>query len=101
VRLTVALVFTLQGSPSDGWFGADKMKHFFVAAFTQSVAYSALRATSLDHRSSLLGATALSVGSSVAKEMADRRTTGFSARDLAWDAAGIAASTALLDRIQR
>jgi uncharacterized protein YfiM (DUF2279 family) len=100
-RLTFALVLSLQGAPSDGWLGADKIKHFLLAGFVQSTSYSVLRATSLDHRSSLMGATALSAGVAVGKELSDRRSTGFSVRDLAWDAAGIGVSTALLDRIQR
>ena len=101
MKLTVALVLTLQGSPADGWFGADKIKHFLLAGFVQSAGYSVFRATSIDHRSSLVGATALSASISVAKELSDRRSTGFSLRDLAWDAAGIGASTVLIDRIQR
>ena len=101
MKLTLAFVLTLQGNPTDGWFGADKIKHFLLAGFVQSAGYSALRATSIDHRSSLIGATALSAGISVAKELSDRRSTGFSVRDLTWDAAGIGVSTALIDRIQR
>ena len=100
MRLAFVVLLTLEGA-SDSWFGADKIKHFLLAGFIQSAGYSALRATSLDHRSSLLGATAVSAGVSLGKELSDRRTTGFSFPDLAWDAAGIGASTALLDRIQR
>jgi uncharacterized protein YfiM (DUF2279 family) len=96
------LVLALQAQPADGWFSSDKVKHFFLAAFVQSVSYSALRATRLGHQSSLVGASAGSVAVSIGKELADARRTGlFSRRDLVWDAAGIGASTLLLERTAR
>jgi uncharacterized protein YfiM (DUF2279 family) len=103
VKLTFLLVLTLQGQPAaDRWFSPDKIKHFFMAAFVQSVGYSTLRATSLDHRSSLIGASVGSVIFSVGKEISDARRTGlFSGRDLVWDAAGAGASTLLLTRTER
>lgn len=101
MRLAFLLALALQGSPADRWFAPDKLKHFLLAAFVQSVGYSALRATSLGHHSSLVGASAGTALLSVGKELADRRGTGFSTRDLVWDAAGAGASTILLDRIER
>ena len=102
MKLTLLLALTLQGPPGDRWFSADKIKHFFMGAFIQSVTYSGLRATGIDHRSSLLGATAGNLAISVGKEMADARRTGlFSRRDLVWDAAGAGASTLLLTRTER
>ena len=102
MKLTFLLALTLQGQPADRWFSADKIKHFFMAAFVQSVTYSALRATQVEHRSSLIGATAANVVISVGKEVADSRRTGlFSRRDLVWDAAGAGASTLLLIRTER
>ena len=103
MKITFLLVLTLQGQPAaDGWFSPDKIKHFFMAAFVQSVGYSTLRATRLDHRSSLIGASAGTVMFSVGKELSDARRTGlFSTRDLVWDAAGAGASTILLTRTER
>jgi uncharacterized protein YfiM (DUF2279 family) len=99
MKVTLLLLVALQGPPADRWFSPDKVKHFFMAAFVQSVSYSALRATDLGHRSSLIGASATSVAVSIGKEMSDARRTGlFSKRDLVWDAAGIGASTLLLER---
>jgi uncharacterized protein YfiM (DUF2279 family) len=96
------LVLALQARPADRWFSPDKIKHFFMAAFVQSVTYSALRATDLDHRSSLLGASAGNAALSIAKELSDARRTGlFSKRDLVWDAAGMGAATLLLERTAR
>jgi len=94
------VVFALQlAAPRDHWFGADKLKHFFVAAFTQSVAYSALQAARVRHDHALAGAWGVTAAVSVAKEIHDRRTTGlFSVRDLVWDAAGAGVATLLIDR---
>jgi uncharacterized protein YfiM (DUF2279 family) len=102
MKITFLLILALQGQPADRWFSPDKIKHFFMAAFVQSVGYSALRATQLGHRSSLIGASAGSVVVSVGKELSDSRRTGlFSKRDLVWDAAGIGASTLMLERTAR
>ena len=87
--------------PRDRWIGADKVKHFALSFFVQSVAYSAARATGAGHGSSLGLASALTAAVGVGKEVHDRRTTGFSARDLAWDAAGAGAATLLLRRTTR
>lgn len=98
-RLALAMQLA---APRDGWFGADKLKHFFVAAFTQSVTYSALQASRVRHDRALAGAWAVTAAVSVAKELHDKRTTGlFSVRDLVWDAAGAGLATALIDRSVR
>lgn len=87
--------------PGDRVFGADKVKHFALAFFVQSVGYSVTRVTGAGHGSSLGVASGLTAAVSVAKEWRDRRTTGFSARDLVWDAAGAGAATLLLRRTAR
>ena len=96
----LALLFTLhfgdEHSGGDHWLAADKMKHFFMAAFVQSASFSAMRATGMSKSSSLLGATALTAGVSVGKEIHDQRSGGVvSYKDLTWDAAGMAAGAAL------
>jgi putative lipoprotein len=99
VPLALALQLT---KPPDHWFGADKLKHFFVAAFTQTVAYSALQAAKADHGGAMAGAWAVTAAVSVGKELHDRRTTGlFSLRDLVWDAAGAGAAALLLEHSVR
>jgi putative lipoprotein len=86
----------------DRWFGPDKLKHFFISAFVQSVAYSAVSATGAGRQSSLWGATSVTAVYGVAKEIHDRRSRGeFSGRDLVWDAAGAGAMTLLLRRANR
>ena len=89
------------GRPPDRWFGGDKVKHFALAFFVQSVGYSTVRATGAGHGSSLGTATALTAVVGVGKEWHDRRTTGVSVRDLVWDAAGAGAATLLLRRTAR
>ena len=89
-------------APPDHWFGSDKLKHFFMSAFTQSVTYSALQAARVRHDRALAGAWGVTAVISVAKEVHDRRTTGlFSVRDLAWDAAGAGAATVIIHNAVR
>ena len=101
--MITALALALQVVvPRDHWFGADKLKHFFVAAFTQSVTYSALQAVKVKHGDALAAAWVVTAGVSVAKEFHDRRTTGlFSVRDLVWDAAGAGVASLLLSHSVR
>ena len=86
----------------DRWFGADKLKHFFISAFIQSVSYSMLRAADVEHRGSVVGASVATAAVGLGKEIHDRRARAeFSVRDLAWDAAGAGAATLLLERSRR
>lgn len=78
--------------------GADKVKHFFVSAFVQSVSFSALRAAGADHRAAQAGAGAATMAVGVLKELRDRHAGGaFSGADLVWDAAGGLTAAALLN----
>lgn len=87
---------------SDPLFGPDKIKHFFLSAFVQSVSYSILRATNADHQSSLMGASAATGAVGVWKELRDSRSGGtFSVRDLVWDAAGAGTATVFLAHSRR
>jgi len=97
----VALALSLT-APPDNWFGSDKLKHFFIAAFTQTVAYSALQAARVDHDQALVGAWAVTAAVSVGKELRDRRSYGlFSYRDLVWDAAGAGVATLVISKTVR
>ena len=91
--LPVALAMSLT-APPDKWFGSDKLKHLLVAAFTQSVSYSALQVAHVRHDRAVAGAWLVTATVSVAKEVHDRRSYGlFSVRDLVWDAAGAPSTT--------
>jgi uncharacterized protein YfiM (DUF2279 family) len=99
--LGLLLVLQLHGPGDhpggDSWFGADKVKHFFMGAFVQSVSYSAVRAAGAGHNASLMAATGITAGVSVGKELWDAHSGGSpSLRDLTWDAAGAGAATLLL-----
>ena len=82
----------------DAWFGIDKIKHFFVSAFVESVSYSAMQAAHVRHRSAMAGAVGLTLGLGLGREIHDKRTPGniFSTRDLTWDVIGMGAGAALL-----
>lgn len=104
--LRFLLVLQLQGPGDhpggDSWFGADKVKHFFMGAFVQSVAYSAVRATGARHQASLVAATGVTAAVSIGKEWWDARSGGTpSVRDLTWDAAGAASATLVLQHSVR
>lgn len=86
----------------DGWFGADKMKHFFMSAFIQSLTYSSVRAAGASHDGAYLSATAATVGFGVGREIYDGRVKrAFSYKDLVWDGAGLAAGMALVNNARR
>ena len=100
------LVFALhlgQEHPAgDKWFSSDKVKHFFMAAFVQSGSFGALRLAGADRSWSLGGAGLISSGLSIGKEIRDGRSGGkASGKDLVWDAAGIIAASAVLNRTER
>lgn len=104
--LNFLFAFTVQLSAptpaGDAWLAADKLKHFFTAAFVQSVSYSAVRSMGADHRTSLVAASGVTLGAAVGKELWDAAGHGTpSARDLVWDVAGAAAASALLERTVR
>ncbi|GAC1649076.1 MAG: hypothetical protein NVS4B3_05540 [Gemmatimonadaceae bacterium] len=90
------------GLPGDSWFAVDKVKHFFITAFVQSISYSALRSVGTGHGAALGGASAMSAVIGVGKEIHDCRTRGeFGLRDLTWDAVGAGGATFMLVRTRR
>jgi putative lipoprotein len=98
----LALLFALHVGDGpvrrDRWLGADKVKHFMISAFVQSISFSALRSTGANRNASLVGASAISLSVGVGREVYDRYRPGGvpSFKDLAWDAAGALATTVLL-----
>ena len=98
--LAVNVIYAQAAVARDSWFGIDKIKHFFISAFIESVSYSALQAARVERRPALAGAIGVSAAFGVARELHDKRTPGnhFSYRDLTWDAVGIGAGAAMLTR---
>jgi uncharacterized protein YfiM (DUF2279 family) len=91
----LVLVFGLHAG--DRWFGADKVKHFFMSAFVESVTYSALRGAHVRHDQALIAASSFTLGVGIGKEIYDHHSYGhFSVKDLTWDAAGNAAAATAL-----
>ena len=100
------LVLSLNGGAGaradDGWFSADKAKHFLTSAFVQSISYGSLRGLGASHGAALVGASTTTALVGVGKEVYDARSGGDpSVRDLAWDAAGAGAVSLLLTRTAR
>jgi uncharacterized protein YfiM (DUF2279 family) len=98
--LAVNVIYAQTAVTRDSWFGIDKIKHFFISAFIESVSYSALQAARVNHRTALTGAIGVSAALGVARELHDKRTPGnrFSYKDLTWDALGITAGAVTLKR---
>jgi putative lipoprotein len=81
----------------DAWFGIDKLKHFLMSAFIESVSYSALQAVRVSHRSAMGGAIGITLAVGIGRELHDMRVPGnlFSVRDLTFDAIGTGAGAVL------
>jgi putative lipoprotein len=106
LSLAINLFYAQMAAPQphpDPWFGIDKIKHFFISAFIESLSYSGLQATRMKHRSAMAGAIGITIGFGLGREIHDLRTPGniFSVRDLTWDAIGTAAGAALLSHTIR
>jgi uncharacterized protein YfiM (DUF2279 family) len=101
--LVVNLVYAQAVPVHDSWFGADKIKHFFMSVFVESVTYSALQAARVNHRTALGGAIGFTMAIGVAREIHDKRTPGkwFSYQDLTWDAVGATAGAVMLAHTRR
>ena len=103
LSLAVNLVFAQAAVARDSWFGADKIKHFFMSAFVESLAFSAFQAAGANRHTSLAGGIGVSGAIGIAREIHDMRTPGkwFSYRDLTWDAIGIGSAAILLRHTTR
>jgi putative lipoprotein len=87
----------------DSWFAIDKVKHFFMSAFIESVSYSALQAAHANYRPALAGAIGITAAFGLGKEIHDYRNpkNHFSIKDLSWDAIGAGAGVVLLSHTIR
>lgn len=88
--------------PRDSIIGVDKVKHFFIAGFVETMTFASLRAAGANRspaRAAAISATAIV---SVGREIHDRRTKGlFSVRDLLWDTIGASAALLVINKAQR
>ena len=87
---------------ADSVVGIDKLKHFLMAGFVESVAFAGLQAAGANRDASFAGAGATVAVVSLGREFNDRRTKGlFSFGDLLWDAFGAGAALLVLTKVQR
>ena len=94
---SAAVILSLQLSFFDGLLGADKLKHFFLTAFIQSVAYSSAQALGADRDGAMRASIGVAAGAAVGREIYDARVKGrFSVPDLLWGAGGMGAASAML-----
>lgn len=86
----------------DSWSGPDKIKHFFISAFIESLAFGGLQASGAERNTAFAGAIATTAAFALAREVYDKRTKGiFSIPDLTWDAAGAGAALLVLRSTQQ
>ena len=87
---------------ADSFFGVDKVKHFFIAGFVESLTFAGLQAAGANRSTARSVAIGTTITVSLGREIHDRRTKGhFSVRDLAWDALGAGAALLVLNKTQR
>ncbi|MEP6904462.1 MAG: hypothetical protein ABI875_00185 [Gemmatimonadales bacterium] len=78
------------------------MKHFFMSAFIESMAFSGLQAAGAGRNSAFAGAVGATAAFGIGREIHDRKTKGlFSLGDLTWDAAGATSAWLVLRKTQR
>lgn len=88
--------------PKDALFGPDKVKHFLIAGFVESVMFSGLQAAGANRNAARSGAISAAAAASIGRELHDRKTKGlFSIPDLVWDALGVGAALVVLNKTQK
>ena len=102
IVIAFSMHLSLPARDDDRWFAPDKVKHFFSAAFVQSVSYGTFRTMRASNNGALIGASAVTATVSIGKEVWDAHGHGTpSVRDLTWDLAGAGAVSLLLSHTVR
>lgn len=84
----------------DRWLAEDKLRHFFLSFAATGIGYGAAR-TALERDTARPAAVGAALASGLWKEWRDRRAGGpFSAKDLVWDALGVALGALLVSEIR-
>jgi uncharacterized protein YfiM (DUF2279 family) len=88
----------LHGGPSpDAWLAEDKLRHLGASFAIASFASAGARGLGIGRDGARAVAAGAGLAAGLLKEISDRRRGGgFSLRDLAWDAAGVAAALFVL-----
>lgn len=93
---------TNSAKPREAAFGPDKVKHFLIAGFVESVTFAGLQASGTNRNAARSGAVAAVVSASIGRELYDRKTKGvFSISDLVWDALGAGAALLVINKTQK
>jgi putative lipoprotein len=97
--LSLQLYVTADRPGADRWLGPDKVQHYAASAVIEGAMYGAFRSMHMSKGRSLAAATVVTIAAGVGKELVDRRR-GFtiSAKDLAWDVAGVSSVVGWLRR---
>jgi uncharacterized protein YfiM (DUF2279 family) len=86
----------------DGWFGTDKIKHFVMSAFIQSLTFAGLQYAGANRSAAFAGSIGVTAAFGIGKEFHDRRIgEPFSVRDIIWDAGGAGTAIVMLRHTQR
>jgi hypothetical protein len=105
VLAALALAFPLEAQsprPADPLFGVDKVKHFFIAGFVESMTFAGMQSLGSSRSTARISAITATSIVSIGREIHDKKKKGlFSVRDLAWDAIGAGAALAVLNKTQR
>lgn len=84
---------------ADPVFGVDKVKHFFIAGFVETMTFAGLEAAKASRSSAKSGGIAVTAVVSIGREVHDKKTKGlFSVRDLAWDFIGATAAILIINK---
>ena len=86
----------------ESWLGSDKVKHFFMSAFIESMTFSGLQASGARRSTAFAGAVGATAAFGIGREIHDKKTKGlFSLGDLTWDGVGAGAAWLVLRKTQR
>lgn len=86
----------------DRWFGPDKIKHFVMSAFIQSLTFAGLQHVGANRNAAFAGSIGVTAAFGIGKEFHDKRIgEPFSFRDITWDAAGAGTAIVMLRHTQR
>lgn len=100
-RKSSAAVPTRNTGTADEWLGEDKLKHFFIAGFVESIAFAGLEVAGAKRNVARTGAIAATAAAAIGREVHDYRSKGaFSFRDIVWGGLGAGATLFLLNRTQ-
>lgn len=97
-----ALAAQSPAKPRDSIIGVDKVKHFFISGFVESMTFAGLQAAGANRSPARTIAISATAVVSLGREIHDRKTKGlFSVRDLVWDTIGATAGILLINKTQR